>query len=124
MQTTHHRLLVALGENAHGISKPLNVQPAPQQAAVQQQDETTTTTTDCGGGDDNSCLFQLFYDKMITFFSEVVFSLEASSNDTHHKANEVAPQPQLILSHISTRVNTYSYFTIVKNNKSFKHKSF
>lgn len=42
---------------------------------------------DADDSDDNFCLYHMFYYKISTFFSEVVFSLETSD---HHKLNEVS----------------------------------
>lgn len=85
MHSTSAPLLISLADNVHAISKsPLNLLDA----------KDTAPTSDAENeqhDNDFSCLYHFFYYKIITFFSEVVFSLD-SNDSSHNKNNEVNNQ--------------------------------
>lgn len=88
------RLLVSLADNAHAMGKQLGL--AWNHRRETTSDETKSKETPSAhpqpanseedDQEDYFCIFHMFYYKVNTFFSEVVYSLEPNEN---HKTNEV-----------------------------------
>ena len=92
------RLLVSLADNAHAMGKQLGLAWSHRRDTTSDETKSKETppplqppqpqppSNEEDDQEDYFCIFHMFYYKVNTFFSEVVYSLEPNEN---HKANEV-----------------------------------